>query len=75
MLVTKALAIALIFLGVIPAKAQHLYTNFILTKEYIWGLTSDGNLNLFENLTGKQIEKKLPKISQILFITKTKLGV
>ena len=70
----KVLRIALILLGFITTKGQTLYTNFSLSKEYIWGLTLDGNLNLFEKISGKHIDKKIPKTHHILFITRNKLG-
>jgi hypothetical protein len=48
------------------------YLDYIVADNYIWGLTSNGTINLFDISTGKKADKKIPNSSQITILTKDK---
>ena len=54
-------------------KADTDYKDFIVTEKFIWTLTSNGEIRLFDK-SGKRIEREIPNASPILFITKDNFG-
>lgn len=54
--------------------AQTQFKDYIVADSVIWALTIDGKLKLFDIETGKQSGKKISNNSEILLISKDKLG-
>ena len=55
------------------SQAETDYKDFIVTDKFIWALTSNGEIKLFDK-KGKQVEKRIHNSSEILLLTKDKLG-
>jgi len=71
----KVLAIFLLFfLTIFQVKAESHYKDFIVTDSYIWGLTSNGQIKLFNKTTGKPSDKKITNSSEIALLVKDKFG-
>jgi hypothetical protein len=70
----KLLTIFLLLLCLsFDSQAETDYKDFIVTDKFIWALTSDGGIKLFDK-KGKQVKKRIHNSSKILLLTKDKLG-
>jgi hypothetical protein len=63
----------LVLLATSHLKAKQ-YQDYVVIDNLIWGLTSNGEINLFDKATGKPSDKKITNNSEILLLTKDKLG-
>lgn len=71
----KGLTIFLLFfMTVFQVKAESQYKDFIVTDSYIWGLTSNGQIKLFNKTTGNPSDKKITNSSEIALLVKDKFG-
>ncbi|MCX6220649.1 MAG: hypothetical protein NTZ69_06645 [Bacteroidia bacterium] len=68
----KILTILLIYLLIIQVNVFAQYKDFIVTTKFIYGLSQNGQLKLFDKSNGKLIEKEISNSSEILFIAKDK---
>lgn len=51
------------------------YKDYIISNNYIWGLTSEGAINFFEVSTGKRVKKKISNSYRVKILTLDNDGV